>query len=52
MTRSWLTFAFALLLLLSPLRLLWAHPGASPWALTGVWAVLVVAGVFLARRAR
>jgi hypothetical protein len=52
MTRAWLTFGFGVLLLASPLRLLWARPGAPAWSVFITWAVLVLAGVWLARERR
>ncbi len=45
MTRSWLGFGLALLLLVSPLRRLWAEVDYGPWSLFVVFALLVgVAG--------
>ncbi|MFZ5440823.1 MAG: hypothetical protein ACOZQL_12505 [Myxococcota bacterium] len=52
MTRSWLTFALGLVLLISPLRALWAHPGASAFTIFAVWAGLVVLGWGLSRGRR
>lgn len=52
MTRSWLTFGFGALLLVSPLRALWVRPGASAWTVFLVWAALVWLGWGLARGRR
>lgn len=52
MTRSWLAFGLGVLLLLSPLRLLWARPGAEVSSVFVVWAVLVFAGVLVGRGRR
>lgn len=52
MARSWLTFGFGVLVLASPLRLLWARPGAWAGAVFVAWAGLVVAGLWLSRERR
>lgn len=52
MTRSWLAFGMGVLLLLSPLRLLWARPGAEVSSVFAVWVFLVVAGVLVSRGRR
>lgn len=52
MTRSWLTFALGLVLLLSPLRAVWARPGAAASTIFVVWAGLVLLGWSLARGRR
>ncbi|MCB9543543.1 MAG: hypothetical protein R3F65_13985 [bacterium] len=48
---AWL-LAIATLLLVSPLRALWARPDAPWWAPFVPWALLVTAGLALARRER
>lgn len=49
MTRSWVSFGFGVLLLATPLRLLWAHAGAPASGIFLVWTALVVIGALLAR---
>jgi len=51
-TRSWLTFGFGVLLLVSPLRHLWARPGAHALSIFAIWLLLVVAGAWLTRERR
>ena len=52
MTRSWLTFGLGVLLLLSPLRALWARPGAPVWTIFLVWGALVALSWGLTRGRR
>lgn len=49
MTRSWLGFALALLVLVSPLRRLWAQPQYGPWSLFVVSALLLAVAGWVAR---
>ena len=49
MTRSWLLFAVALVLLITPLRLIWSRPGAPVWAIFGIWSLLVLLGAWQSR---
>jgi hypothetical protein len=49
MTRSWVSFGFGVLLLATPLRLLWSHPGAPTAGVFLVWTALIVLGAILSR---
>lgn len=44
MTRSWLAFGVGVVVLLSPLRLVWARTGAPAWSIFVVWGLLVAVG--------
>lgn len=49
MTRSWLGFALGLLVLVSPLRRLWAQPQYGPWSLFVVSFGLLLLAAWVAR---
>lgn len=52
MTRSWVTFTFGVLLLASPLRLLWARAGAPAWGVFVAWAALIAAAAWVLREGK
>lgn len=52
MNRSLLVFGFGAVLLVSPLRLVWARAGAPAWAVFVAWAFLVGAGMWVVRERR
>lgn len=49
MSRSWLVFLVGLLALISPLRFLWAHPGASAWGVYAVAGAVALLGIWSSR---
>ncbi len=45
-----LLLAFAIALLATPLRTVWAHPGAPWWTPFAVWSLLILLALLIARR--